>query len=229
MKKIVVLLSVLLFFNSFCFAKSAAEAQKILVQKFEQASQAFLGLDYDKSLKLYIEILEEDKTIFVKENNASENDINAVISDQIAKVAIGAFDITSNLKYYKIAKKYSLKSIEFGTKDSEVVEIAIRCGAGTVNKKILLDSYAYLCNIDTNKCENYRNDIAESLNKIDEYKAQVRQARKDRAKNIFANTCRILGAGLSGYANTYSNTYNSSRSSSPSVTCTTIGNTTYCN
>jgi hypothetical protein len=225
MKKIVVLLSVLLFFNSFCFAKSAEEAQKILVKKFEEASQAFLSLDYDKSLKLFIEVLEEDKTIFVKENNANKNDINAVVSDQIAKVAMSAFDNTANLKYYKIAKKYSLKSIGFGTKDTEVVEIAIRCGVGTINKKILLDSYAYLCNIDANKCENYRNDVAESLKKINEYKEQAKQAKKDRAKLIFANTCRILGAGLSGY----SNAYNSYRTNNPSVTCTTIGNTTYCN
>lgn len=188
MKKILTLLLLVLLSSSHCFAMTAEEEETYFNEQVTVMQEAYSNKNYEKAIKILINMYYAEKKDWLKKDNTSVDEINGLIASKISIVAMEAFDNTKSLKYYKIAKKYSTKAIKLKTNITEAVEVAMRCGVGVLDKDLLLNSYEYLCSLDKGKCEQYKNEVAESVASIEFAIQTKKEQRKEKAKSIARNT-----------------------------------------
>lgn len=228
MKKIISTILLLSFLNlnapawaEYVFAESVLK-NKDEIEKIMQPCASILSeaAQNTNSIK-YVEACEcALKQDISSLNEQTQKDLKNTIYSLYIVNALESHKITKQKKYLNKAYRISKKAVENGVCNIDILKTSMMISTFKGSPKNTIKAYTRMCEINKDECSAYYTDY-------DEMYKQSKIQRKENFRWI-KNTGMVLLVALVIFGGAYAGA-NAANNKKRSVTCNTIGNTTYCN
>jgi hypothetical protein len=174
----------------------------------------------NKSSKKYVKACEcalKQDVSFLDEQ--TEKDFKNTVYSVYISNALDSHKITKQKKYLNKAFKASKKTVKNENRNINTLKTSMAVATFKGSPKDTSKAYTQMCEVNRNECESYYSEYDEMYN-------QSITKQKENRKWI-KTTALVLLIGLAAFGGAYAGA-NAANNKKKSMTCRTIGNTTYC-
>lgn len=208
-------------FAEYVFADSIKQNEKEIEKLMLPCANMLHEAAQNSSSKKYVQacecMLKQD--ISSLDEQTQKDFKNTVYSLYITN-ALDSHKITKRKKYLNKAYKISKKAVKNEIKDVNTLKTSIMISSFKGSPKNTSKAYTQMCEANRDECNAFYSDYDEMYN-------QSKLQQKENRKWI-KTAALVLFIGLAAFGGAYAGA-NAANNKKKSVTCTTIGNTTYCN
>ena len=222
-----ILVSLIINLNTFVFAKcvftdSIVKNEKKIEELILPCKRILEEAQNNSSSIKYVEVskcvLKQDMTTL---DMQTQRDLKNTVYSLYITNAMDAHKVTKQKKYLNTAYKISKKAVKNNVQDINILKTSMMIAALKGSPKNTAKAYTQMCEVDKQECNVF----------YDKYNEMYEQSRLQRKENL--EWIKITGWAILAvsaiFAGAYAGASAANKRDNKRVTCSTVGNTTYCN